>query len=116
MLITDLLTDKAILVELGSRLADVRLARNMTQAALADEAGVSRRTIERLESGSVALQLSGFLRVCRVLALIDGLNALVPESTPSPIALLKLQGRKRQRASGRKIEPGNRAWSWGDNK
>jgi len=27
---------------------------NLTQAALADQAGVSKRTVERLESGAVA--------------------------------------------------------------
>ena len=49
-------TDEAVLSELGGRLARVRLARNFTQAGLARQAGVSKRTVERLESGSVATQ------------------------------------------------------------
>ena len=65
------ITDEAVLSELGSRLAQVRLERNLTQAQLAEQAGVSKRTVERLESGSVATQLSGFIRVCRVLELLD---------------------------------------------
>lgn len=43
--------DEAILKELGGRLAGVRLGRNLTQAALAEQAGVSKRTVERMEAG-----------------------------------------------------------------
>lgn len=100
MKIRSQLTDEAILSELGSRLAAARLGRNLTQAALAEEAGISKRTVERMEAGAVATQLSGFLRVCRVLGLLDRLETLIPETRVSPIALLKQQGRKRQRASG----------------
>jgi hypothetical protein len=42
-------TDEAVLGELGRRLAQVRLGKNLTQAQLAAKAGVSKRTVERLE-------------------------------------------------------------------
>jgi transcriptional regulator with XRE-family HTH domain len=115
MEITAQLTDDSVLKELGRRLTGVRLARNLTQAALAEQAGVSKRTVERLESGQVATQLSGFLRVCRTLGLLEQLESLVPEAGPGPIEQLKRQGRKRQRASGSRApaaKPGN--WTWGD--
>ena len=57
--------------EMGGRLARVRLERNLTQIQLAEQAGVSKSTVERLESGAVATQLSGFIRVCRVLDLMN---------------------------------------------
>jgi putative transcriptional regulator len=110
------LTDAAILRELGGRLAAARLARNLTQAALAQEAGVSKRTVERLESGEVAARLSGWVRVCRALGLIERFEALIPAATPSPVEQLKLAGRERKRASGRR-QPATRAprkWKWGD--
>lgn len=112
-------TDDAVLVEIGQRLTQARLASNLTQAQLAEQAGVSKRTVERLEAGAVATQLSGFIRVCRVLKLLDHFEALVPESTPSPIAELKLRGKQRQRASGGKGKsPAPKAsakkWQWGD--
>jgi len=114
MKITPHMTDDGILRELGERLAGARLGLNMTQAALAERAGVAKRTVERLESGEVATQLSGFLRVCRALGLVDQFNSLIPEPTPSPIAQLKLQGKTRQRASGKKATPNNSAkWTWG---
>ncbi|MBL8419562.1 MAG: helix-turn-helix transcriptional regulator, partial [Dechloromonas sp.] len=102
MKITTTLTSEAILQELGERLAGARLERNLTQAALAEEAGVAKRTVERLESGQAATQLSGFVRVCRALGLLERLDALVPEGAAGPMAQLRLQGRKRQRATGRK--------------
>jgi transcriptional regulator with XRE-family HTH domain len=39
------------------------LERNLTLAQLTEKAGISKRTIERLEKGAVATQLSGFARV-----------------------------------------------------
>ena len=114
------LTDQAVLSEIGSRLAQARLSKNLTQARLAAEAGVSKRTVERLESGAVAAQLSAFLRVCRVLGLLGNFEQLLPVMPPSPIAQLKARGRERRRASGtpsssgRIGETGQTPWTWGD--
>ena len=113
MRITQQLSDEAILQELGARLTRARIEHNLTQAALAEQAGVSKRTVERLESGEVATQLSGFLRVCRALGLLERFEALLPEPAPSPMAQLKQQGRKRQRATGKRAvtrEP--KKWTW----
>ncbi len=118
MRISKQLSDEAILQELGSRLAAARLARNLTQAALAQEAGVSKRTVERLESGEVASRLSALVRVCRVLELTDRLDALVPPAVPGPVELLQTAGRGRKRAS-RPRQPADgspRKWTWGDGK
>ena len=122
MQISKTLADAELLRELGRRLTGARIARNLTQAALAVEAGVSKRTIERLESGEVATQLSSFIRVCRVLGLIDGFESLVPQVSPGPIAQLKLAGRARQRVRGRRnterqatvVTTGMPAWTWGE--
>lgn len=118
MKITRELSDDAILRELGGRLAAARLVRNQTQAALAEEAGVSKRTVERLETGEVATRLSGLVRVFRALGIAERLDALVPPPTVSPVEQLKLAGRRRQRASGgRSAAPSgtgkSRKWTWG---
>lgn len=107
------MTDDTLLALIGKRLADLRLARNLTQRELAEEAGVGLRTVQRLEQGEAATQLSGFIRVCRILGLVDGLNTLLPEQAASPMMLLKMQGRKRQRATGRKPETETK-WTWGE--
>lgn len=107
---------EALLGELGGRLARVRLDRNLTQAEVAEQAGVSKRTVERLESGAAATQLSGFLRVCRALGLLERFDALIPESLPSPIVQLKLRGKQRRRASSGRTpdRPSQKKWVWGD--
>jgi len=113
MEITDKLSDETLLKELGERMAGLRLARNLTQAQLAKEAGISRRTVERLEAGAVGTQLPIFLRVCRVLGLVERLELLLPPPGPGPIELLKRKqvGRKRARRAG---EQDRAKWSWGE--
>ena len=77
MQIPNELTDRKILGEVGDRLARHRLGRNLTQAQLAREAGVSKRTVIRLENGESS-QLTNLVRVLRALSLLGNLDALVP--------------------------------------
>ena len=88
MSIQRLMTDEALLQELGRRIAKQRLERNLSQAQLAEQAGISKRTLERLEAGAAATQLSLLLRVLRQLDLLERLDLLLPEPQPSPLALL----------------------------
>jgi transcriptional regulator with XRE-family HTH domain len=105
--------DAAVLKQVGGRLERLRLAQNLTQAQLAEQAGLGLSTVQRLESGVAATQLSGFIRVCRVLGLLEGFVTLIPEPAVSPVAQLKLQGHTRKRASGRKQKSGKSGkWSW----
>jgi transcriptional regulator with XRE-family HTH domain len=117
MKITKQATDEYILRELGGRISDARLQRNITQAQMAEQAGVSKRTVERLESGSVATQLSSFLRICRALDMVERLDIFLPESSPNPMQQLKLRGQKRKRASkDGALKASAKAWRWGDEK
>lgn len=93
--------DSTILREIGARLAARRLSLNLTQADLSEQAGVPKRTIERLESGAAATRLSAFVRVCLVLGLQDWLQQLMADPAPSPVEQLKLKGQTRKRASRR---------------
>ncbi|MBL8500986.1 MAG: helix-turn-helix domain-containing protein [Nitrosomonas sp.] len=117
MMINNQLSDEAILAELGARLAQRRVARLLSQAALAAEAGVSKRTVERVEAGE-SVQWVTLIRLCRVLDLMDGLDQWLPEAGPSPMALLKEKqaGRGRQRTRGRRAAPamktGEKPWTW----
>lgn len=115
MKITKQSTDAVALAEIGRRLALVRLEKNLTQVQLAEQAGISKSTVQRLESGDVSPQLSGFIRVCRVLDLMERLDLLVPEPVPSPVEQLKLGGKRRQRASkARSTKTSAKKWQWGD--
>jgi transcriptional regulator with XRE-family HTH domain len=115
MKITNKASDVMVLTELGARLAGIRLDRNLTQSQLAEQAGVSKSTVQRLENGAVATQLSGFIRVCRTLDLVERFELLVPEPVPSPVAQLKFDGKQRQRASVTKsTTPSAKNWQWGE--
>ena len=79
MQIFPLLSDEAILDELGSRIAQLRIGLEWSQAAAAEQAGISKRTLERLEAGN-SVQLSSLVRILRVLDGFSGLDQLLPES------------------------------------
>ncbi len=107
-------TDSAILGELGTRLARVRLERNATQEDIANAAGVSKRTIERLEAGR-SVQLSNLVRVLRALDLSSNLDQLIPRMGPSPIEQLSFQEKERRRASTRrKPTSASGSWTWAE--
>ena len=111
------MTDAGVLVHIGERLARLRLARNLTQEQLAEQAGLGLRTVQRLELGAAATQLSGFLRVCRVLGVLDRLDVFIPEPPASPMAQLQLKGKERRRAGReRKTKAAGKAqpWTWGE--
>lgn len=114
MRITSEPTDQAILVELGTRLAHLRVQKNLSQADLAEASGVSKKTIERLERGEAATQLSGFIRVCRALGIIERFDSLVSDPAPSPIEQAKFLGRRRRRASSKRDQApaGTTEWTW----
>ena len=114
MNISKLLTDDAILAETGKRIARCRLDHQLTQADVAEQAGVSKRTVERIEAGASA-QMSTIIRILRILDLLPGLDNLVPEPGPRPMELLKLKGKVRQRASSnQRSDRTGKKWSWGD--
>lgn len=107
-------TDSAALSLLADRIAAYRVRANLTQAQLAREAGVSKRTLERLEAGE-STQLTNLIRVLRALGLLANLDALLPPPPPSPIRQLKSEKRRRSRASPSKAEPkANNTWTWND--
>ncbi len=92
------MTDTAVAQELGRRIEQLRLERNMTQQQVADAVGLSRVTYAKLESGEAKLvNLVAVLRVFDQLALLEH---AIPTSVFSPMEQLKLQGKRRQRASG----------------
>jgi transcriptional regulator with XRE-family HTH domain len=97
MRITAELTDKAVLLEIGDRLERRRIDAGLTQAQLAEEAGISKRTVERIEAGH-STDFVMLLRVLRVLKFLEPLDELVPDLPQSPLVLLKGRGRARKRA------------------
>ena len=114
MKISKLMTDDAVLAEIGNRIARYRIDQQVTQADLAEQAGVSKRTVERVEAGA-SMQFSTVIRILRVLDLLPGLDRMIPAPSPRPMDLLKHKGKLRQRASsGQRSNKLPKKWSWGD--
>ncbi len=92
------MTDPAIVKEICSNLKQMRLNKNLSQADLAQMAGLNRVTISRMEAGRAATLLT-FVQVLRALDKLDVLDIFREESEISPLNLLKMQGKQRLRAS-----------------
>ena len=95
------LSDTAILKKLGTRLKVHRVSRGMKQLELAVESGVGVSTIAKIENGQ-SVSLSLLISVMRALGLLENLELLVPEQKPSPMELLRMQGKKVQRVRNKK--------------
>ncbi len=115
MKIENLLTDDAVLAELGARLSQRRVELGLSQAALSEQAGVAKRTVERIEAGATS-QTVTLVRILRVLKLLERFDVWLPEPGPSPMDMLKLKDKPRKRVSRKKQKPASPPWQWGDDK
>lgn len=82
---------------LGQRVRARRLSANVTQAALADKAGISRRALVQLEGGQGST-LYTLICVLKALGLEQQLSSIGPVPKVSPMSMLKAT-RLRNRAS-----------------
>ena len=96
MTTTRLQIPEQIQADLGQRLQALRLGREMSQAELADSAGISLRTVSALENGEGSTLLT-LIRVLKALDALSSLDALAPRPTVRPMAMLNTDG-ARQRA------------------
>jgi putative transcriptional regulator len=104
-------SSEAVTKALFERIEEIRLSRNVTQAALAKEAGVSRSTITRLAHGQ-SISVDSFVRVMQALGLADHLAALLPNPDVRPVERIRLDGAERRRASSKRKVAED--WTWGD--
>lgn len=92
------ITPHAIATELGDRIRIARLNADLTQKELAEKAGISIKAVTNSEKGKSTLE--SFVAILVALKMTAQLNAFIPKQQISPIQLAKLQGKKRQRATG----------------
>ncbi|WP_218311444.1 helix-turn-helix transcriptional regulator [Alteromonas antoniana] len=104
------ISPQALCEELGERLKQARLNQNLTQSDVALRAGVARKTVLNAEKGKA--QLENFVAIMQALSLTEQLNLFLPKPEVSPIQLAKLQGKKRQRASGQREENNGDSLEW----
>ena len=100
-----------VIEALFERIEEIRLSRNISQAALAKEAGVSRSTMTRLAQGQ-GISVDSFVRIMQGLGLADHLAALLPNPTVRPVERIRLDGGERRRASSKRKVASD--WTWAD--
>lgn len=102
-----------ILKELGRRIQDMRIASEVTQRKLAELAGVSYSTMQRIENGE-NIKIENILNVMRALSLLENLEILIPEQEILPTSIVDKA--KRKQRVGRNGDTGieKRDWKWGD--
>lgn len=108
-----LATSSQIEAALCKRLESIRLSRNMTQVQLAEEAGVSPRTIGRLEKGQ-GVSMDTFIRVMMALRIQQSIEALLPDPAVRPIERIGIGAGERKRARPIHYNDERPTWSWGD--
>ena len=108
----EFLNSEAVEDNLCKKLERIRLLKNISQTKLAEAAGVSRRTISRMENGA-GVSLDTFIRVMMALDLTDHLTALLPDSTIRPIERVNRKG-ERKHASSPRTKKAAKKWEWGD--
>lgn len=117
-MLSELQSNDAVLAELGRRLERQRLARNLTQKQMAEQAGIGRATLQRLERGE-SVQTTSMIKLLRALDLLQSLDGALPQTIERPILQLererRQQPRRRARARGRMpSRPAERIWRWGE--
>jgi transcriptional regulator with XRE-family HTH domain len=106
-------TSEQMRISLCGQIKNIRLARNITQAQLAGESGVSLRTIKKLEDGQ-GISLDTFIRVLIALRLQNNLKTLLPDPTVRPIERVNINGKERKRARPVQSINEDSPWAWGD--
>lgn len=101
------LSNEHVRAELGNRVRKVRKSRRLTQADVAERAGLSRPTVSMFERGN-DVSLDSFLSIFRALDLLDTLDAAVVEPGVSPMAELTGTSSPPSGSQGAAL------WSWGD--
>lgn len=95
------LTDNAIMAQIGLKLKEERVARNISQKELARTCGLSMFSISQIENGHNTSLLS-LIMILRALERLDILNDLFAEKQLSPVAyseaMKKMQMNERKHA------------------
>jgi transcriptional regulator with XRE-family HTH domain len=87
-------------VQLGAKLRQLRLDRNLEQATLAARAGIGLRSLQRLELGQGSTTQT-LLSVLRALGREEWLNTMAPVPTINPLTMPHTAQPRRRARKGR---------------
>lgn len=117
MQITGTESANTVMREMGKRLRSFRINFPMTQEELAEESGLSLRTIQRMEKGE-SVQTESLIRVMSAMGILSNMERLIPQEEVRPSDLFLL-GKQRQRAPSPEYRSQKRQegeWVWGEDR
>ena len=97
-------TPEELQSELGWRLQQLRLSRNLDQRTAADKAGITRSALQNLEAGRGS-SVKTLIRMLKALNYLEGIEILAPEPIVNPLALLKTKRLPARARHPRKQQP-----------
>lgn len=97
------MSDIAIVEQLGKFIKHTRIQQNITQAQLAEMAGLNRWTIGQIESGE-SITLTSLIQILRALDVLHVLDSLEVIDEIDPIEYARLQEKKRKRARTKRVD------------
>lgn len=104
------ISELEVLSEIGNRIRDLRIQKNMTQEELAQKSGISFATLNRIENGDDT-KFSTLVRVLIQLGQGENFEYLIPKTMPD-FEKLYMGEKTRQRV--RKKQPVTTPWRWGE--
>jgi len=96
----NMLSDKAVLQNIGNFVQQIRIRQKQTQEELANDAAISRSTLSLMERGE-NISLLNLIKVLRILDALYVLKNFQLSEEISPLQLAKGENKTRQRASKR---------------
>lgn len=78
-------SNSELIMELGNRFKEYRLACRMTQKEVAEKAGISLFTVKTFESGKAYnITMGSFISMLRAISFLEEIEKLLPELPPTP--------------------------------
>ena len=114
MKITFSSSTEEILSEVGRRIKAARINANMTQRQMAENTGLSLKTVSNLENGK-DVSFSTVIDVLRVTGNLQTLDVILPENVVRPSQIVQMgKPRERVRSRRRGVAETESGWKWGD--
>lgn len=114
MRITSIDNNAQIMLEIGQRARDIRVARNISREDMALKSGSSVSTIARFENGE-NVKLDVLCNILRVLGCVGNIDLLLPPQELAPTEIVKGKTKK-MRAAKKQSNKRTTNWKWGDEK
>lgn len=92
------MSNSDIVRALGRRFKEYRLASNMTQEEVSNQAGIGLVTLRNFENGKAYnITMTNFLALLRTVGQLEKMDEVLPEIPISPYVLEKIESKKPKR-------------------